>query len=136
MKTKKVIMRIMLGISFTTFLCACGKEEGLENDNVSKASKEEEKTTGYLAGEVQREYVMVNDILYCYLGKTQENVEQIEAKGYTKIGEISLCDNTQIPETNFTAAHLDTGTVIYANEKEDEYIYLEMDGELIVFQKQ
>ena len=138
MNMKKIMIGIMLGVSFSVFFCACGKEEDLGNgNNISKATGEEDVSTGYPSGEVQREYVMVNDVLYCYEGKTQESIEQIGEKGYTKAGEITLCDNTKIPETNFTAAHLDTGTAIYTNEKEVEYIYLEVeDGELLVFQKQ
>ena len=124
MKIKKMMMGAMFLLTGTMFLCACGNDES-------------EKMTGYPSGEVQKEYVMVNDAIYCYSGKTQESLEQIEEKGYAKAGEISICDNTKIPEANFTAAQIDEGTIIYVREKDEEYIYLEMeDKELLVFQKQ
>ena len=119
-----MIKKVMIFLTSMMFLCACGNDES-------------EKMTGYPSGEVQKEYVMVNNVLYCYEGKTQESVKQIEEKGYIKVGEISICDNTKIPEANFTAAQIDEGTIIYVREKDEEYIYLEMeDKELLVFQKQ
>lgn len=105
-------------------------------DTIESNTDDTMESTGYLSDEVQREYVKVNDILYCYSGKTSESLEQIEAKGFVLVGKVALCDNEKIPEMNFTAAQIEKGTVIYANENEKDYIYLEIDGELLVFEEE
>lgn len=105
-------------------------------DTIVSNTDDTMESTGYLSDEVQREYVKVNDILYCYSGKTSESLEQIEAKGFVLVGKVALCDNEKIPEINFTAAQIEKGTVIYANENEKDYIYLEIDGKLLVFEEE
>lgn len=138
MKMRKLIISVMCGIGVMLSFTGCGKDESKPSQASSEKeviAQNSEGSTGYQEGEVEKEYVMVNDVLYCYQGKTEESIEQIESKGYASVGEISLCDNTKIPEKNLEAAHVEKGTVVYANEKEKEYIYLEIEDELFVFQK-
>lgn len=105
-----------------------------ESNTTETNTEDTMESTGYPSGEVQKEYVMVNDTLYSYGGKTLETLEQIEEKGFVYVGKVAICDNEKIPEANFSAAQIEPGTKIYAKDEKKDYIYLEVDGKLLVFE--
>ena len=85
---------------------------------------EEVPETGYPQGEVDRDYIMIDDILYIRV-EGRGSHYSVEREGYILNGEIKVNNNRQKPKNNYEGCHVEEGSKIYINSEQKEIIYVE-----------
>ena len=100
-----------------------------------ETESKEEVPTGYPSGQMQREYLYYNGVVWVYdtsgFNSTDKRVSELP-EGATYVGEVLFEDPYEIPDEDFHSAHIKVGRKIYISAEEDT-LYIEYRGEKTVF---
>lgn len=108
---KKMFLFVWI-IACLSGLAGCSPENNGETD-----------PTGYPSGEVQRQQVMYNGVVYVY---TASGFDNPLPDGYVLVGEVKEVDNRQEPVKDWCGSRVDVGQKIYVSD-DASVIYLEYE---------
>lgn len=109
----KKIFAITLTIVCLLRLVGCNKTDG---ENLAP--------TGYPSGQVQRQQVMYNGVIYYY---TANGFDSPLPDGFELVGEVKEVDNDQEPSVDWCGSRVDVGQEIYASTNSSS-IYLKYES--------
>lgn len=109
----KKLLLVVLSMAFLSGLAGCSSRSGSQTN-----------PTGYPSGEVQRQQVMYDGIVYIY---TANGFDNPLPNDYTLVGEVKAVDNSQEPAEDWCGSRVDIGQKIYASD-DASVIYLEYES--------
>ena len=109
----KKIIAITLTIVCVLGLVGCNKTNG-----------EDLTPTGYPSGQVQRQQVMYNGVIYYYAAN---GFDSPLPDGYELVGDVKEVDNDKEPSVDWCGSRVDVGQEIYASDNSSS-IYLKYES--------
>ncbi|MBE6616981.1 MAG: hypothetical protein E7627_03410 [Ruminococcaceae bacterium] len=125
-KTISIILIFVLLISSTISLLSCTDKDV---PTPSSNETEEKVGTGFPSGQIQREYIYYDGVVWVYDSYTP-NAQKLKVlpDGYTLVGQTLIEDSYEIPSEDFHTAHVEPGRNVYASSLGDA-LYIELkDG--------
>ena len=90
----------------------------------NKSQDDEPTPTGYPSGQVQRQQVMYNGVIYYY---TANGFDNLLPDGFELVGAVKEVNNDQEPSDDWSGSLVDVGQKIYAATNSSS-IYLEYES--------